>query len=262
MSKKTYQGILADLDGTVHRGRVLMPGVAAAYRDLTRKGIRWVFVSNGATSLSSDIAERLRGLGLDVRQDQVVNSATALINALRAHEMRTRVMVIGEPRLIEGIEDAGVEITEDPSGSDIVVVALDTGFSYEKLRRAHLALQRGALFWATNTDASFPASHGFLPGAGSIVAAVATASGRPPDRVFGKPSRDMAETALDRLNVEAESCLMVGDRIETDIVFAKNAGIDSALVLTGASTRQDLARSSHQPDYVFDDMSGIVGLFR
>lgn len=261
MNRKSYKGILADLDGTVNRGKNLIPGAAATYSELTRKGIRWVFVSNSATKLSSDLAAKIAALGLDVTADQVVNSAAAIINALRKDYSGKRVMVVGEPRLVEGIEGAGAEISEDPDRTDIVVAAMDTGFTYDKLRRAHIALQNGALFWASNMDASFPASHGFLPGAGSIVASIATASGRPPDRIFGKPSPDMAELALEILNIEPESCLMVGDRIETDIVFAKKAGIDSALVLTGASTKDDLARSSYQPEYMFDSISGIVRLF-
>ncbi len=261
MNRKKYRGILADLDGTVHRGRLLMPGAATTYQELSRKGVRWVFVSNSATRLSSDLAARIGDMGLEVEENQVVNSAVALINALRKGHSGKRVMVIGEPRLAEGIGEAGAEITEEPSRTDIVVAGMDTGFTYDKLRRAHIALQNGALFWATNMDASFPASHGFLPGAGSIVASIATAAGRPPDRVFGKPSPDMAELALEILNLDAESCLMVGDRIETDIVFAKNAGIDSALVLTGASTKEDLSRSEHQPEYVFDTIGDIITLF-
>ncbi len=258
---KTYQGILADLDGTVNRGGRLLPGAASTYELLRRKGVRWVFVSNSAMRTASDLAAKIGSLGLEVTENQVVNSATALINALTKHFPEKRVMVVGEPRLVEGIGEAGVEVTEEPDRTDIVVTALDTGFTYDKLRRAHSALQNGALFWATNTDASYPTSHGFQPGAGSIVASIATASGRSPDRVFGKPSPDMAELALEILELDAEFCLMVGDRIETDIVFAKNAGMDSALVLTGVSTTEDLARSSCKPEYVFDGISDIVGLF-
>lgn len=261
MNKKTYQGILADLDGTVNRGGLLLPGAAEAYKRLSEKGVRWVFVSNSAMKLASDLAAKIGSLGLAVTGSQFVNSASALINALQRHFLGKRVMVVGEPRLVEGIGEAGVEITEDPDRTDIVVTALDTGFTYDKLRRAHGALQNGALFWATNTDPSYPTTDGFRPGAGSIVAAIATASGRTPDRVFGKPSPDMAELALEILQLDAEACIMVGDRIETDIVFAKNAEMDSALVLTGASTKEDAERSPYRPEYVFDGIADIVGLF-
>lgn len=258
---KTYRGILADLDGTMNRGRSLLPGAATAYEHLTDKGIRWVFVSNSATRMPTDIADTIKGLGLNVTADRVVNSAVGLIHALKTELPGNRVMVIGEPRLIAGMKRAGVSITDDPALTDVVVVALDTGFSYDKLKRAHLAIQNGARFWATNLDASYPASHGFLPGAGSIVASIATAVGRKPDRVFGKPAPDMALLALEILGLPAEACLMVGDRMETDILFAGNAGIDSALVLTGAASREDLATYSYSPDYVFDSIADIVSLF-
>ncbi|MBM3303322.1 MAG: HAD-IIA family hydrolase, partial [Deltaproteobacteria bacterium] len=212
MKNKTYRGILADLDGTVNRGKLLIPGAQTVYRELSARGIRWVFVSNSATRLAQDLAEKIRGLGIEVSTDQVVNSAVALIHSLTTEQAGARVMVIGEPRLVEGIEHAGVITTEEPDKTDIVTVAMDTGFTYDKMKRAFQALQNGALFWATNLDASFPVSHGFLPGAGSIVAAVATACGRPPDRVFGKPSPDMAHIAMRILGLPAHSCLMVGDR--------------------------------------------------
>jgi 4-nitrophenyl phosphatase len=261
MNKRTYRGILADLDGTVNRGRLLLPGADTTYKSLSAKGIPWVFVSNAATRLAADLAAKIRGLGLDVADHQVVNSAAALIHALANDFPEAQVMVVGEPRLGEGIMGAGIRITEDPFATDMVIVAMDTGFTYEKLKRAHLALQNGARFWATNLDASFPASQGFLPGAGSIVASISTACERPPDRVFGKPHPDMARLSLEILGLPAESCLVVGDRMETDILFAKNAGMDSALVLTGASTREDAADNSYRPDYIVESISDITKLF-
>jgi len=141
--------------------------------------------------------------------------------------------------------------------AEIVVTAMDTGFTYDKLKRAHRAISNGARFWATNLDATFPAAGGFLPGAGSIVASVATAVGRPPDRVFGKPSPDMAELALEILGLTAECCLVVGDRMETDILFARNAGMDSVLVLTGATTREALADFSYSPDHVLESLADL-----
>jgi len=256
-----YRGILADLDGTVNRGHRLIPGADVVYRNLSQRGVRWVFISNGATRLASDLAEKIAGLGLPVRSGQVVNSAAALIRVLQRDYNWARVLVVGEPRLSYGIQQANVVVTEDPTAANVVVVAMDTGFTYEKLKRAHKAIQNGALFWATNLDATFPASEGFLPGAGSIVASVATAVGRPPDRVFGKPNPDMAELALEALDLPAESCLVVGDRMETDILFAKKAGIDSALVLTGATSREMLSNYSYAPDHVFDSIVEMARLF-
>lgn len=261
MAEKSYRGILADLDGTVNRGKLLIPAADRVYRDLSAKGIRWMFISNGATQLASDIAETIRGFGLSVSAHQVVNSASALFRALEQQYNGVRIMVIGEPRLMEGVREAGAILTDDPDEIEVVVAALDRGFTYEKLKRAHKAIQNGAMFWATNLDATFPAADGFLPGAGSVVASISTAAGRPPDRVFGKPFPDMAFLALETLNLPAEDCLVVGDRMETDILFAHNEGMDSALVLTGATTREQLSSFSFAPDHVFDSIADVASLF-
>jgi 4-nitrophenyl phosphatase len=255
--KKTYKGILADLDGTVYRGRTLIPGVAQVYSNMSQKGVKWLFLSNNATQLPSEMASRLRGLGLHTSDDQVVNSAAALLHALSTDHRGSRVLVVGEPGLAQGVERTGAIVMEDPLQTDLVVVALDTGFTYDKLKRAHIALQRGAPFWATNMDRTFPVENGFHPGAGSIVAALATAAGRQPDHIFGKPSTDMAALALAVLGLPRESCLVVGDRMETDILFATNADIDSALVLTGATTKADIANYPYAPNYILNSIAEI-----
>lgn len=220
-----------------------------------------MFLSNNGGRLPRDLMEKINRLGIPVSEDQVLNSAAAMIHALAKDFRESRIMVVGERRLSEGISAAGVELTEDPQSTDIVVVAIDSGFTYDKLRRAHAAILRGALFWATNLDPTFPAADGFLPGAGSIVAAVSAAVGRAPDRVFGKPYPDMARIALELLGTDAQSCLVVGDRMETDILFARNAGMDSALVLTGASDRSDLSRLAYAPDYVLESIADLPALF-
>ena len=258
---KSYRAILADLDGTVYRGNRLIPGALEAYQVLSGKGLRWMFLSNSAGRLATDLAAKLNRLGLSVSVEQVVNSAAALIHTLAREYPSTRVMVIGETNLIRGIEHAGVSVTDDPQGTDIVVTALDTGFTYEKLKRAFAAIQRGAKFWATNLDPTFPTSEGFLPGAGTMAAAVGTAAGKSPERVFGKPSADMALLALERLHLDASACLMVGDRIDTDLLFAKNAGMDAALVLTGATSRSQAEKYPVAPDYVLESIADLPGCF-
>jgi HAD superfamily hydrolase (TIGR01450 family) len=262
MIDKRYQALLVDLDGTVNRGNELIPGVDGAYRELSEKGIRWVFLSNNAGSLAPDLAEKISHLlRATVTSDHVVTSASALIATLGEDCLNESIMVVGQPRLVSGIRDAGIRIVDEPNETDIVVVAIDREFTYEKLKRAHAAFQKGAAFWATNMDATFPVPGGFEPGAGSIVAAVAAVAGRPPDRLFGKPSPDMARLALKVLDLPADACLVVGDRMETDILFAQNAGMDSALVLTGATAREDLPKFSYAPDYVFESVVEMAALF-
>jgi len=262
MKRKSYLAIMADLDGTVNRGDRLIPGAEEVYRELTERGVRWVFLSNNATVLAADLAEKINALGLPVSEHQIVSSASALIAGLKKEFPAARVMVVGEERLSEGLRNAGIKVEDGVCTVDLVVTAMDRQFSYEKLRKAQAALLGGALFWATNLDASLPVPDGFLPGAGSIVAAISTAAGRGPDRVFGKPSPDMAFLALESLGLPASACLVVGDRMETDVLFSRNAGIDSALVLTGATSREDLLRFPYTPDYIFDSILDLRPLFR
>jgi 4-nitrophenyl phosphatase len=262
MKQSVYQGILADLDGTVNRGNLVLDGAQQVYAELSGRGIRWMFLSNNATASAAGLAGRISKLGLKVTEEQFVNSASAVFHTLKESYQAARIMVVGEPKFIDGVQRAGAIIEEDPFKAEIVLVALDKGFTYDKLKRAHIGIQHGAAFWATNLDATFPVPDGFLPGAGSVVASIATAAGRPPDKVFGKPEPDMAFLALDILGLPAETCLVVGDRMETDVLFARNAGMDSALVLSGATSRVDLANYDYAPDYVFDSIADIQGLFR
>lgn len=257
INNKKYKLMLADLDGTVNRGSLILPGVIETYEKLVQNGVKWIFLSNNATAQDVDLCEKIVGWGLDVRPDQVINSASVLFAHIRTNEQRKRLMVIGQPRLVEGCLAAGADISDDPKCTDAVVVALDRNFTYDKMKRAHKAIQAGAEFWATNLDVTFPDEENFSPGAGSLVASIATAAGRPPDRVFGKPSPDMAEMAIKRVGVEPSECLVVGDRIDTDMMCARNADVDFALVLSGATTRQDLHKTNLKPEYVFQDISGL-----
>ena len=261
MTRNSYKVILADLDGTVNRGEELIPGVDVVYKDLHGRGIEWMFLSNNAALSAAELALKLRRLGIPVSEYQVINSASALLHTIKREYSGQRFLVVGEASLAAGIEEARGRISDDPTTADIVVVALDRGLTYEKLKRAHIAVQNGALLWATNLDATYPVEGGFHPGAGAIVAAVVTAAGRQPDRVFGKPFPDMALLALETLNLSATSCLVVGDRMETDILFARNAGMRSALVLTGATSRSDLAKYSYAPDHVLESIADIGELF-
>ena len=259
--EKNYLGILADLDGTVNRGELLIEGVHEVYSRLTARGINWLFLSNNAGKSADALAKKLSGLGLPVSSEQVVNSASVVISSLKRGYLGARVMIIGEPSLAQGIQTAGSIIESDPSKTDIVVIGMDTGLTYEKINLAYQAIMRGALFWATNLDPTFPIPGGFKPGAGSVVAPVITAVGRRPDRVFGKPETDMADLALERLHLSRESCLVVGDRMDTDILFAKKAKIDSLLVLTGATSRRNLEDYDYSPDYILETIADIEGLF-
>jgi 4-nitrophenyl phosphatase len=261
MEKKKYLAILADLDGTLHRGTILIPGADKVYAELSGRGIRWIFITNSAMMMANGFAERISSMGLHARPEQIISSSSALVRVLRQSYSGDSVMVVGEDALVLGVLEAGSIVTDDPDQATVVVVALDRNFSYEKLHKASSAVRKGATFIATNLDATFPAADGFRPGAGSLVAAVAAAAGKPPDRVMGKPHPYMAEIALEVLGIDAASCLVVGDRMDTDILFAGNANMDSALVLTGATSITDLDDYDFSPKYVLENICELTDIF-
>jgi 4-nitrophenyl phosphatase len=261
MARK-YSAILADLDGTVNRGADLIPGVAKTYDLLRLAGIQWLFLTNNATKSEEEVAGKLRQAGLTVTNEQVITSASALCADIVRFHVGVHFMVIGEPSLVNGVVKSGGKLTSNPEETEVVVTALDTQFTYEKLKKAHLALQKGAQFWATNRDPSVPVEEGFWPGAGSIAASLETASGRSPDKVFGKPNRYIADLALAKLGLSTRDCIVVGDRLDTDINFARNAGIDSALVLSGAARLEHVQQWPVKPEYIYESLPGIMELFK
>lgn len=153
---------------------------------------------------------------------------------------------------------AGFEIVDDPDRTDVLVVSFDRTFDYAKLRAAYLAVRAGARIVATNPDPYCPTPDGGLPDCGALLAAIETASGGRAEAVVGKPSRHMAETLLERLGSAPEDTLMVGDRLSTDTRLAREAGMVSALVLTGATTEADLAGADLRPDFVLAGVSGVL----
>jgi HAD superfamily hydrolase (TIGR01457 family) len=256
-----YKAILADLDGTLYRGSVLISGAETVYRKLANLGVQWLFLSNNATSMAEDLAQKITNLGLPVSTHQVINSASALVREIRQNLVGVPIMVVGSQKLKSGLQLAGAKISDSYLDAQVLVVGLDREFTYEKMKLAHKAIQRGALFWATNLDPTYPEADGLSPGAGSIVSAIATAAGKEPDRVFGKPSTDMADIALERLGITSQECLVVGDRMDTDVEFAIKAGMFSVLVLTGATSLEDISKYAFSPGYIIESIATLEKLF-
>jgi len=246
------KAVIFDLDGTLYRGKTPVPGAAEALGALRAHGVKALFLTNAATRSRADVAAKLNGMGLSARKEDVYCSAYLLARYLAQNHRGKRVYVVGEKGMSDELKEAGIAAAGDDdvmSGkAGVVAVGLDRKFTYDKLAKAYLALKKGAVFLASNTDATFPVEDGELPGAGGMVAAIERVSGRRP-HVVGKPNPYVLELIEKEHRLEKEEILVVGDRLETDISFAKNCGIKSALVLSGASKRSDIG--ALQPDYVF-----------
>ncbi|MBA1340676.1 MAG: Glyceraldehyde 3-phosphate phosphatase [ANME-2 cluster archaeon] len=245
---------ILDLDGVVYRGRTVIPGACESIDRLRSSGRRVVFLTNNATRTREAIARRLVDMGIPCSAGDVISSAYAASIYIKEKYGSSTIYPVGEQGLIEELELAGHTINEQDA--DYVVAGLDREFTYEKLTRALDLLMNGARFIATNDDAMLPTEHDFLPGAGSMVAAIQAASGEVPD-VIGKPNKPIMDVLLKEYGLKSKECVMVGDRLETDILAGIRAGMRTVLVLTGASGIEDIESSGIRPDAVLDSIADL-----
>ncbi|HAF71055.1 MAG: HAD-superfamily hydrolase, subfamily IIA [Acetothermia bacterium 64_32] len=256
------RGYLLDLDGTVWRGDRLVPGADEAICELRRRGRRVVFLSNKPLYSRRDYAGKLTRLGIPTSEEEVINSSFVLARHLAQEAPGAKVFPIGELPLLIELCRAGLELCEDPEKIEYVVAAFDRTFTYRKLNIAFQALRHGARFYATNPDRTCPVENGEIPDAAGVIAALEATCGRRVERVFGKPSRYMVQAALEALALPPEACAMVGDRLETDMVMAKENGLTGILTLTGVTSREDLAAAPVPPDHVIDSVAELPTLDR
>jgi HAD superfamily hydrolase (TIGR01450 family) len=254
---RLYKGYVFDLDGTVYLGDALLPGAGEVLMQLKRRS-RVVYLTNKPLQMPADYAAKLTHLGVETSPEEVVSSTDALVLYLAQHAPTARLFVIGEPPLVELLGFLGYEVADKAEGVDVVVVSFDRTFNYHKLQVAFDAVRRGARIVATNPDAYCPTPEGGLPDCAAILAAVEASTGARAEAIVGKPSLHMAATMLDRLGVPARETLLAGDRLTTDVRMANEAGLASALVLTGATSLDEASRSPDQPDYIVKGLAELI----
>jgi HAD superfamily hydrolase (TIGR01450 family) len=251
-----YDAFLLDLDGVLARGDHPSPHAGETVAALRGLGKRLSFVTNNSSRTPEAVVAHLASVGVEAEPSEVETSSLTTAAVLSERGIRSAA-VIGEDGLRSALADAGITLVAMASHPAAVVVGWDRHVDYDSLRAASIAVQRGATLYASNDDASYPAPDGLTwPGAGAILAALEVGTGVRAE-VFGKPHPPILRAALDRAG--GGRPLVVGDRIETDIEGAANAGWDSALVLTGISTRADADAAPHRPTYVVDDLAGLLG---
>src|SRR5712692_7115341 len=259
----SLRGLLIDLDGVVYTGRDPIPGAAGFLAEARRRGLKFLLVTNNSTTSPERVAARLRGMRIEVTPDEILTSAQAAVAYVAAHAERgARVSIIGEAGLLRAAQEEGLLIVEDGEASaDWVIAGLDRAFTYEKLTSATRAIMAGAHFVATNADALLPIEGGqVLPGAGSIVAAIQTATAVAPV-VVGKPEPGLFEHGLRRLGgLRPAQVAMIGDRVDTDVVGGQRAGLRTILVLSGVTTPAEAETASPPPDAVRPDLAHVADL--
>ena len=260
---RLYQAYAFDLDGTVYLGDHLLPGARRLVEELRRRGLVVRFLSNNPTKDPEQYADKLARLGLPTPVDEIVNTVVTMTRWLLDNAPGAVVYPISEPPLVRALEKAGIRMSSDPAEIDVVVASYDRSFTYEKLQIAFDAIwyHRRARLVATNPDrfCPFPGGRG-EPDCAAIIAAVEACTGVRCEANTGKPDPAMLRAALAGLDVAPSDCVMVGDRLSTDIRMALDTGLAAALVLTGETRAEDLKRlpPSDAPELVLDRIDRLL----
>lgn len=257
MNLSDIKAVVSDMDGVLWRGDEPLPGMVAFFQMLRARNLPFVLATNNSMKSPADYVVKLAKLGVpDVREEQIITSSTTTVSYLKAtYPAGSPVHVLGGDGLRRVLVAGG--FTLDDTAPKAVVVGLDTNLTYEKLKIASFLIQRGAAFIATNQDNSLPTPEGLAPGAGSLVAALKTATGQQP-LVMGKPDAPMFQAALRLTGTKPADTLMIGDRLNTDITGAALLGFKTALVLTGVSTTADAEASDIKPDSIYTDLEALL----
>jgi HAD superfamily hydrolase (TIGR01450 family) len=258
-----FQGYVFDLDGTVYLGDELLPGAGRLLHRLRELDRRVAFISNNPTRDPEQYVDKLRRLGVQASVPEVLNTVVTMTRWLSRHHPDATVFPIAEEPLRRALAEAGIRMSDRPEEIDIVVASYDRGFDYRKLQIAFDAIwfHRRARLVTTNPDryCPFPGGRG-EPDAGAIVAAIEACTGATCEVNAGKPDPLMLEAAMDLLGLDVGDCVMVGDRLYTDIRMARAAGMASALVLTGDTTAEALAAAppGDRPTWVLDRVDRLL----
>jgi 4-nitrophenyl phosphatase len=260
---RLYQAYAFDLDGTIYLGDHLLPGARRLVEELRRRGLVVRFLSNNPTKDPEQYADKLARLGLPTPVDEIVNTVVTMTRWLLDNAPGAVVYPISEPPLVRALEKAGIRMSSNPAEIDVVVASYDRTFTYEKLQIAFDAIwyHRRARLVATNPDrfCPFPGGRG-EPDCAAIIAAVEACTGVRCEANTGKPDPAMLRAALTGLDVAPADCVMVGDRLSTDIRMALDTGLAAALVLTGETRAEDLKRlpPSAAPELVLDRIDRLL----
>jgi len=253
--------VVLDMDGTIYMGKTPFPWTNPFLASLDARGIGYTFLTNNPSKSAADYLAHLARMGIPATPEQLYTSALATIDFLQSnHPAMRRLFMLGTPSMIAEFEKAGYVSTADNPAEipDAVIAGFDMTLTYARLCRASWWVAQGRPYFATNPDRVCPTDQPtVLVDCGAICAAIQSATGRAPDRVFGKPDPTMVTGILRRHNLRPDEVAMVGDRIYTDIAMAQNAGVTGVLVLSGEATRADAEASTVKPDIIVENLAAL-----
>jgi NagD protein len=255
MTPREIRSWLMDMDGVLVREEQPIPGAAEFLARLRERGTPFLVLTNNSIYTRRDLAARLVANGLDVPEDAIWTSALATARFLEDQRPGGSAFVIGEAGLTTALHDAGYTLTE--RAPDYVVLGETRTYSFERITRAIRLIAGGARFIATNPDPTGPSSEGPLPATGSVAALVSRATGIDPYFV-GKPNPLMMRSALNAIDAHSETAAMIGDRMDTDVVSGLEAGMETILVLTGVTTREQAERYPYRASRIVESVGELL----
>lgn len=256
MLTKKYKNYLIDLDGTMYRGTEKIVEAKIFIDRAIKQGANYYFLTNNTTKTPEQVAANLtENHGIKANAEQIITPslATAFYIKEQNDSLKEKsAYVIGEFGLKKAIFSTGIQLNE--ISPDYVIVGLDYDVTYHKFELATLAIKRGAKFIGTNADTNLPNERGLVPGAGSVISLVETATQQRATYI-GKPDKPIIDFALNKFNLSKDESIIVGDNYNTDILCGLNNGVDSLLVYTGVSTKEDIAKKDRKPSFEVDNLA-------
>lgn len=252
-----YQGFIFDLDGTIYLEEKIINKADVVINQIKQLNKKIAFVSNKTTGTAEEYFKFLKTNSINVELGEIVTSTEVIKKYLQNDHHGKCFFAIAEDKFIDEIKNAGLQFDNDPSIIDLIIVTLDRTLNYSKLEVAARALDNGAMFLAANIDNTCPVENGEILDAGSTISALEKRTGRTLQQYFGKPSKLILEEALKIINTDLKNCLIVGDRLETDIAMGNNFGIDTALVYTGV-TKKINENTNYKPTYNLKSIYDLI----
>lgn len=258
MIPSTIKALILDMDGVIWKGDAPIGDLPATFKRIRERGLKFVFATNNGTKTPDEYKEKLKELGVEIQADQVITSALGIAFLMaQKHPKGTKIFLIGENGIKAALEERGFEIldVENAPQAEAVVMGIDRSINFQKVAEATLLVRAGRPFYTTNTDRTFPTPRGEIPGSGSWLSVVISATGIEPI-VAGKPFPYLMELSLERLGTSKEETLVVGDRLETDIAAGQSVGCPTALVLSGVSKLEEA--KDWEPSIIADSLAKLV----
>ncbi len=253
---KNVKLFLMDMDGTVYVGNKKIPGAFEALEELKRRGKKVLFLTNNSSKTATSYVKKLSSMDYPATEKDIFSSGEATIRFLLDKRKGKKVLLLANSDVYNQFKEEGILLTEE--NPDIVLVCFDTELNYKKLTLACNNLFEGKEYIVSHPDFVCPANPYPIPDVGSFMALIRAVTGRDPDLVIGKPYETMAEYIMKDFHLRPEEIAMCGDRLYTDIQFAKNAGMTGILVLTGETTLEDLKTNPVHPDVILDTFSDVL----